>query len=205
MLRHQHRCLQSGRSQQSNVAASAQMSTIRPFSTIKCCCISTDVYNQAVLNNQMLKYQHRCLQAGRSQQPNVEISTQITLHGLDPSQCSLDVARSKDIYGKLLCAYVALGDEPLPLPDNNYDVLTICGGMGINAVPPEGIYDMRRLVVSLSTSRGKKLLWIEDFKDKLEPMMQQMEADGKWKLLSRAVFSDYLVDKPGVVFTRQVC
>ena len=46
---------------------------------------------------------------------------------------------------------------------------------------------------------------IEGFKDKLEPMMHQMEADGKWKLLSRVVFPDYLVDQGGVVFTHQVC
>ena len=30
----------------------------------------------------------------------------------------LDVAKSKGIYGELLCAYVALGDEKLAIPDS---------------------------------------------------------------------------------------
>ena len=46
---------------------------------------------------------------------------------------------------------------------------------------------------------------MEGFKDRLEPMMQQMEADGKWKLVSRVLFPDYLVDQGGVVFTHRVC
>ncbi|GFS16883.1 hypothetical protein ElyMa_004967500 [Elysia marginata] len=43
------------------------------------------------------------------------------------------------------------------------------------------------------------------FKDRLEHMMQQMEAVGKWRLVSRDVFPHYLVDNGGSVFTNQVC
>ncbi|KAK3772423.1 hypothetical protein RRG08_031444 [Elysia crispata] len=131
------------------------------------------------------------------------------LDGLEPSQGMLDVARSKGIYRELFCAYVALNDEKLSIADNSYDALTIAGSMGVNMVPPEGIYEMHRLVKPggyvINVVREETVTEIEGFKDKLEPMMQQMEADGKWKLLSRLVFPDYLVDKPGVVFTHQVC
>ncbi|GFS13099.1 Williams-Beuren syndrome chromosomal region 27 protein [Elysia marginata] len=131
------------------------------------------------------------------------------LDGLDPSQGMLDVAKSKGIYGELLCAYVALGDEKLNIPDNTYDGLTICGSMGVNMVPPEGIYEMHRLVkpggIIVNVVRQETVNEIEGFKDRLEPMMQQMEADGKWKLVSRVLFPDYLVDQGGVIFTHQVC
>lgn len=131
------------------------------------------------------------------------------LDGLEPSQGMLDVARSKGIYGKLLCAYVALGDEKIPLPDNSYDALTIAGSMGVNMVPPEGIFEMQRLVKPggyvINIMRLETVEEIEGFKDVLEPLMQKMEADGKWKLVARDVVPDYLVDKPGIMFTHQVC
>ncbi|RUS84366.1 hypothetical protein EGW08_007898 [Elysia chlorotica] len=131
------------------------------------------------------------------------------LDGLDPSQGMLDVARSKGIYGELYCAYVALGDEKLAIPDNTYDGLTICGSMGVNMVPPEGIYEMHRLVkpggIIVNVVRQETVNEIEGFKDRLEPMMEQMEKDGKWKLVSRVLFPDYLVDQGGVIFTHQVC
>ncbi|GFR83657.1 Williams-Beuren syndrome chromosomal region 27 protein-like [Elysia marginata] len=43
------------------------------------------------------------------------------IDGLDPSQGMLDVARSKGVYKELFCAYVALNDEKLPIPDNDDD------------------------------------------------------------------------------------
>ncbi|RUS75290.1 hypothetical protein EGW08_016956 [Elysia chlorotica] len=131
------------------------------------------------------------------------------LDGLDPSQGMLDVARSKGVYGSLFCEYVALDNKKLDIPDNTYDALTICGSVGTNMVPPEGMYEMQRLVKPggyvINVVRRETVLESPGFKDKLEPMMQQMEADGKWRLVSRVDFPDYLVDKPGVVFTHQVC
>ncbi|RUS81039.1 hypothetical protein EGW08_011205 [Elysia chlorotica] len=116
------------------------------------------------------------------------------LDGLEPSQGMLDVARSKGIYGELFCAYVALNEEKLPIADDSYDALTIAGSMGVNMVPPEGIYEMQRIVKPggyiINAMRQETVEEIDGFKDKLEPMMQQLEADGKWRLLSRLVFPD---------------
>ncbi|KAK3772358.1 hypothetical protein RRG08_031382 [Elysia crispata] len=129
--------------------------------------------------------------------------------GLDGSGEMLAVSRAKGVYKDLFQAFVAIGKGELNIPDNTYDALTICASMGVNMVPPEGIYEMHRLVKPggyiVNVLRQETVEEIEGFKDKLEPMMHQMEADGKWKLLSRVVFPDYLVDQGGVVFTHQVC
>ncbi|GFO19646.1 ubiquinone/menaquinone biosynthesis c-methyltransferase ubie [Plakobranchus ocellatus] len=131
------------------------------------------------------------------------------LDGADPSQGMLDVARSKGVYGELLCAYVGVGDEKLPIPDNSYDALTIAGSMGVNMMPCEGIYEMQRLVKPggyvINIVRQETVNDIEGFKDRLEPMMSEMEKAGKWKFVSRVLFPDYLVDQGGVIFTHQVC
>ncbi|GFO19647.1 Williams-Beuren syndrome chromosomal region 27 protein [Plakobranchus ocellatus] len=129
------------------------------------------------------------------------------LDGVDPSQGMLDVARSKGIYGELVCAYVGVGNEKLSFPDNSYDALTIAGSMGVNMMPCEGIYEMHRLVKPggyiINIVRQETVNDIEGFKDRLEPMMSEMEKDGKWKLVSRVLFPDYLVDQGGVIFTHQ--
>ncbi|GFR97993.1 Williams-Beuren syndrome chromosomal region 27 protein [Elysia marginata] len=131
------------------------------------------------------------------------------IDGLDGSEEMLAVSRSKAVYTNLFEAFVAIGKGQVDIPDNTYDALTICASMGVNMVPPEGIYEMHRLVKPggyiINVLRQETVEKIEGFKDKVEAMMQQMEADGKWKLLSREVFPDYLVDQGGVVFTHQVC
>lgn len=52
--------------------------------------------------------------------------------------------------------------------------------------------------------RQEYLEYVGDYKDALEPLMQQLEADGKWDLISRTVVPNYSFNKNGVVFKFQV-
>ena len=53
--------------------------------------------------------------------------------------------------------------------------------------------------------REEYLEHVKEYKDRLEPLFQQWEADGHWKLLSREIVQKYSFDNNGVIFKYSVC
>lgn len=45
---------------------------------------------------------------------------------------------------------------------------------------------------------------VPEYKDRLEPLMQQLEKEGKWKLLERVVGPRFYLDKESIIWTHQV-
>ena len=52
--------------------------------------------------------------------------------------------------------------------------------------------------------REEDVLNIEEYKDRLEPLMKQLEDEGKWTMLERTVFPEYLPAMNGIVFVFKV-
>ena len=52
--------------------------------------------------------------------------------------------------------------------------------------------------------REKDVLTIAEYKDRLEPLMKQLEDEGKWTMLERTVFPEYLPEVNGIVFVFKV-
>ena len=53
-------------------------------------------------------------------------------------------------------------------------------------------------------SRENDVVNIAEYKDRLEPLMKQLEDEGKWTMLERMVFPDYLPEVNGIVFVFKV-
>ncbi|XP_035826644.1 demethylmenaquinone methyltransferase [Aplysia californica] len=127
------------------------------------------------------------------------------IDAVDASQGLLDSAKEKGVYGKLICQLV--GDTPLPLEDNAYDVATICGAMGENHIPRSGLRDIIRIVksggyiVNVFREEAVRVAWYEEG---LEPFMKQLEAEGVWKEESREYFPTFIGDVPGIVLIHKV-
>ncbi|XP_035824782.1 demethylmenaquinone methyltransferase [Aplysia californica] len=131
------------------------------------------------------------------------------IDGVDPSQGMLDVARTKGVYNNLICSYVGVEGSRLPFEDDTYDAVTLCGGMGQNMMPCAGVYEMIRVVKPggyvVNLFREEILLSVEEYMDRLEPLMESLETQGKWKRLSRERYPEYQVDRVGIINVHQVC
>ena len=53
-------------------------------------------------------------------------------------------------------------------------------------------------------ARENDVLTIAEYKDRLEPLMKQLEDEGKWTMLEKRVFPGYLTDIDGVLFVFRI-
>ena len=53
--------------------------------------------------------------------------------------------------------------------------------------------------------REEYLDYVEEYKDRLEVLMQELEDDGKWESVSRVIVPKYSFDNNGVIFKYKVC
>ena len=52
--------------------------------------------------------------------------------------------------------------------------------------------------------RQEYLTNVADYKDRIDPMMEQYEQENLWRKMERTVVPDYSFGKPGVVFVYKV-
>ena len=52
--------------------------------------------------------------------------------------------------------------------------------------------------------RQEYLTYVADYKDRIDPMMEQYEQENLWRKMERTVVPDYSFGKPGVVFVYKV-
>lgn len=129
------------------------------------------------------------------------------LHCLEPSRGMLDVAHQKKIYMREYCCY--LDHNPLPMDDNLYDCAVCSGGFGEAAIPTAGLQQLVRVVkpgglVCMVVS-AEYLDEVPEYRNRLEPLMADMEQTGLWRLLSRTPTPNYYFNLPCVVFKFVVC
>ena len=52
--------------------------------------------------------------------------------------------------------------------------------------------------------REDDMVNMAEYKDRLEPLMKRLEDEGKWTILERTVFPEYLPELNGIVFAFKV-
>ncbi|XP_050395332.2 methyltransferase-like protein 27 [Patella vulgata] len=129
------------------------------------------------------------------------------IDALDPSEGMLEVARSKGLYRKYICEFFTEGTPGLQ--EDEYDCCVVSGGMGEGHIPCSGLREMIRVIkpggLVCIAMREEYLSYVEDYKNKLEPLMSQLENEGKWRRLSREVIPNYSFNKNGIVFKYEKC
>lgn len=53
-------------------------------------------------------------------------------------------------------------------------------------------------------TREQHLQAVDEYRDRLEPLMDRLEAEGKWKKIERKIFKGFFLDKDGIMWKYQV-
>ena len=53
-------------------------------------------------------------------------------------------------------------------------------------------------------TRLEFLCTVSEYKDRLEPLMEKLEKEGKWKKIARIIEPDYFLEKNGISWIYQV-
>ena len=129
------------------------------------------------------------------------------IDALDPSQGMLDRAEAKNLYERYICDFIT--DKKLDISDNTYDVLTVSAGFGEGHIPCRALHEMIRVVkpggIIVIVTRHQHLESVEEYRDKLEPLMDKLETEKKWKKLERRIFDGFFLDKSGILWKYEVC
>ncbi|XP_061195921.1 methyltransferase-like protein 27 [Saccostrea echinata] len=102
---------------------------------------------------------------------------------LDPSQGMLDIAKEKGVYRNYICE--AVGKEPLNIPSNSYDIVTVVGSHIANHIESEALIEIIRLVkpggIVCIVARMESLSNLDKYKDSFFPLCQKLEEEQKWR------------------------
>ncbi|XP_050724489.1 demethylmenaquinone methyltransferase-like isoform X8 [Eriocheir sinensis] len=127
------------------------------------------------------------------------------IDAVDPSEGMMK-QRETGIYTNDFLEFIGSGHSTVP--KDTYDLVVTSGGMGEGHIPLSGLDDLVRVAKNggfvIIVMRHEFLQTVPSYKDKLEPYMDQLEADGKWKKVERRTVPNYFCDKEGLVFVFRI-
>ncbi|XP_050405329.2 uncharacterized protein LOC126821067 [Patella vulgata] len=125
---------------------------------------------------------------------------------LEPSEGMLDIAKEKGVYKNYILDI--LGGKKYSIGTDYYDCSVVSGGMGEGHIPCTGILEMIRIVkpggIVVIAMREEYLNYVEEYQNKLEPMMEELEKEGVWEKIDRRIYENHFVGKTGVLFLYRV-
>ena len=54
-------------------------------------------------------------------------------------------------------------------------------------------------------TRSEHLQAVAEYRGRLEPLMDALEKEGKWKKVERTIFKGFFLDKEGILWKYKVC
>ncbi|XP_066302056.1 methyltransferase-like protein 27 [Branchiostoma lanceolatum] len=128
------------------------------------------------------------------------------LDGVDGSPDMLKLAERKQIYNRLICDFV--GPNPLDIENDTYDAIACCSAFAPGHLKEECLPELIRVVKPggyiVITFREEYLHTVENYRDKLEPLMARLQQEGLWERVTREVFPKFYEDKDGITFVYKV-
>ncbi|XP_050704254.1 uncharacterized protein LOC126989692 isoform X1 [Eriocheir sinensis] len=128
------------------------------------------------------------------------------IDAVEPSEGMTKKLRESGVYTNDFMEFIGTGQSTVPR--DTYDLVVISGGMGEGHVPVVGLDDLVRVAKNggfvIIVMRHEYLQTAPSYKDKLEPYMDQLEADGKWRKVERRIVPNFFFDKEGLVYVFRV-
>ncbi|KAH3834947.1 hypothetical protein DPMN_108280 [Dreissena polymorpha] len=129
-----------------------------------------------------------------------------SIDGVDPAAGMLKQCLKKNIYKHVYKEFV--GDKTLSIEDGIYDCAVCSGGFGEGHIPCSGLQEMARIVKTggliIFVMRKEYIKYVEEYADKLEPMISRLEHEHTWELLERREVANYSFNRDGVLFKLKI-
>jgi len=125
---------------------------------------------------------------------------------LDYCPDMLNVARKKDVYGKLVLAPFGT-TMPEGMVARSYDCVLMCGGFAAGHVPLASLHTMARLCKEggfLINSMTKQYAdFVDEYKN-IDRYIEELEEEGTWKIMFRRILENYTKGNQGLVHGMRV-
>jgi len=129
------------------------------------------------------------------------------IEALDPSEGMLKKAKERDVYSNFIQDFIGI-DHPVSVDNGAYDGIAVSGGFGEGHIPATALHEMIRIVrpggIICIAMREEYLDYVEEYKDSLMPLMNNLEMEGKWRLKSKDYVENYAFGMQGVIFQFEV-
>ena len=91
---------------------------------------------------------------------------------------------------------------------DTYDAVGSAGGFGPGHIPCAPLIELIRMVkpggiISLGI-RTEFMETVKEYKNRLQPMFDELEALGRWRLLEKVAVQNWFLDFPGIVWVYEV-
>ncbi|XP_071448302.1 methyltransferase-like protein 27 isoform X2 [Hetaerina americana] len=127
------------------------------------------------------------------------------IDALEPSERMLEILRQRGLYENDW--HDSIGFHQTQIKDGTYDCVVSAGGMGEGHMPISALDEMIRVLktggLMIIVMREEYLSYVNEYVDKLEPHLKELEALKKCKKVSRTVVPNYSFNKNGIVFVYQ--
>ena len=88
-----------------------------------------------------------------------------------------------------------------------YDAIVLAGAFGEGHIQSEGVIEFARLAKKggfvIIVMRKEYLTYVEEYVDRLVPLMDKLEKDGVWTNVVKLDVPNYSFNKTGIVFVYQ--
>lgn len=126
--------------------------------------------------------------------------------GVEPNEKMAAGLKQRGIYKNIVVQPIG-GDKPLDIPDNTYDAVACGGGFAAGHIPCSAIPEIFRLLKPggyfLNCVREEFLYDVPDYKDKLIPMLNELEEKGQIKNIEWTIYPHHYIEKTGVRWVYQ--
>ncbi|XP_046581015.1 demethylmenaquinone methyltransferase-like [Haliotis rubra] len=131
------------------------------------------------------------------------------IDALDPAEKMLDVSRRRNIYQRLICAFMNKNRND-DIDTDYYDYIVASAAFNEGLVPSEAFQEMIRIVKPggriTFTVPTKFINNSDDLRNRLRPLIDQMAREGVWEVTSVALEDGELsyTHGPGTMFSLKV-
>jgi ubiquinone/menaquinone biosynthesis C-methylase UbiE len=130
----------------------------------------------------------------------------LNIDALEPSIDMLEKSRKKGYYKNYINEPIE-SNKRTTIEDSTYDVLVLAGSMGEGHIPTLGLHEFVRITKSngyiIIVMREEYLSYVEEYKDRLEPLMNELEKNGIWSLKLRLQVPNFSFNKTALIFVFQ--
>ncbi|XP_046379097.2 demethylmenaquinone methyltransferase-like [Haliotis rufescens] len=131
------------------------------------------------------------------------------IDALDPAQKMLDVAKTKKVYRRLICAFLNKNriDE---IETDQYDCITAAGAFNEGLIPVSAFQEMIRIVKPggriIFTITDKYIANTDGYRKELLPFIQKMADEGAWDITAVPLADGAIhrPDGPGMLYSFKV-